>query len=74
MSAKQPALDSARKFDILELRNSAILCPTCRRKIRGVRIPPGGVMLGVSIKCRDCGAEIIAYIDQACATYESPRR
>ncbi len=71
---KNAALDSARKFDILELRNSAILCPTCRRKIRGVRIPPGGVMLGVSIKCRDCGAEIIAYIDQASATYESPRR
>lgn len=67
-------LDNGKKLDILELQNQAIICPTCRRRIRGVRVMPGGVMRNVSIKCRDCRAEIIVNIDQASATYESPRR
>lgn len=59
---------------ILNMQNQAILCPKCRRKIRGVRVQQGGMMRNISIKCRDCGAEIIVDIDQASATYRSPRR
>lgn len=59
---------------ILNMQNQAILCPNCRRKIRGVRVPPGGEMHGISVQCHDCRAKIIVNIDQASATYTSPRR
>ena len=67
-------LQKKRDCAILSMQNQAIICPNCRRKIRGVRVQQGGMMRKVSIKCRDCGAEIIVDIDQASATYTSPRR
>lgn len=67
-------LQKQRDCAILSMQNQAILCPNCRRKIRGVRIPPGGEMHGISVQCHACRAEIIVNIDQASATYTSPRR
>lgn len=67
-------LQSTNACGILNIQNRAILCPNCRRKIRGVRIQPEGVMRNISVKCHDCGAEIIVNIDEASATYSCPRR
>lgn len=71
---KQGLLQNLSTCGILNMQNQAIICPNCRRKIRGVRVQQGGMMRDISIKCRDCGAEIIVDIDQASATYRSPRR
>ena len=57
----------------LELRNEAIICPTCGRKIRGVRLLPGTVIRDMSIMCQGCKTVSIVNIDQASATYSSPR-
>lgn len=73
-SASSKPLKKTNAYGILNMQNQAIICPNCRRKIRGVRVQQGGMMRNVSIKCRDCGAEIIVDIDQASATYTSPRR
>ena len=67
-------LQFADTCGILNIQNGAILCPNCRRKIRGIRIQPGGEMRGISVKCHACGAEIIVNIDKASAMYASPRR
>lgn len=57
----------------LELRNEAIICPTCGRKIRGVRLLPGTVIRNMSVMCQGCKTVSIVNIDQASATYSSPR-
>ena len=57
----------------LELKNEAIICPTCGRKIRGVRLLPGAVLRNVSVMCQGCKQISIVYIDQASAMYSSPR-
>ena len=57
----------------LEIKNEAIICPTCGRKIRGVRLLPGTVMRNVSVMCQGCHTISIVNIDQASATYASPR-
>lgn len=57
----------------LEIKNEAIICPTCGRKIRGVRLLPGTVIRDMSIMCQGCKTVSIVNIDQASATYSSPR-
>lgn len=57
----------------LEIKNEAIICPTCGRKIRGVRLLPGAVLRNVSVMCQGCRTISIVNIDQASATYYSPR-
>lgn len=69
---KKP-LTMRRKLYKLEIKNEAIICPTCGRKIRGVRLLPGTVMRNVSVMCQGCHTISIVNIDQASATYASPR-
>lgn len=69
---KKP-LTMRRKLYKLEIKNEAIICPCCGRKIRGVRLLPGTVMRNVSVMCQGCHTISIVYIDQASATYSSPR-
>lgn len=57
----------------LEIKNEAIICPTCGRKIRGVRLLPGTVIRNMSVMCQGCKQIVIVNIDQASATYSSPR-
>jgi hypothetical protein len=57
----------------LEIKNEAIICPTCGRKIRGVRLLPGTVIRNMSVMCQGCKTVSIVNIDQASATYSSPR-
>jgi len=57
----------------LEIKNEAIICPTCGRKIRGVRLLPGTVIRNMSVMCQSCKTVSIVNIDQASATYSSPR-
>lgn len=57
----------------LEIKNEAIICPTCGRKIRGVRLLPGTVIRNMSVMCQGCKNVSIVNIDQASATYSSPR-
>lgn len=73
-SASSKPLKKTNACGILNMQNQAILCPNCRRKIRGVRVPLGGEMHGISVQCHACRAEIIVNIDLASATYTSPRR
>ena len=55
----------------LELKENAILCPVCRRKIRGVRLQPGTVIKDLSIMCQGCRWVGIVNIDGAdVKTYE----
>ena len=63
-----------QELAILEIRKGALICPTCRRKIRGVRLLPGGSMRGVDVRCDGCRGRIIVDIDEARAVYASPRR
>ncbi|MBR2582393.1 MAG: hypothetical protein IKO83_01535 [Oscillospiraceae bacterium] len=51
----------------------AIQCPNCRRKIRRIRVKPGSELRGVSVQCSECRFEMQVNIDQASATYSSPR-
>ena len=54
-------------------QKGAIVCPNCRRKIRRIRIKPGSELRGVSVQCSECRFEMQVNIDQASATYTSPR-
>ena len=67
------ALTMRRKLYKLEIKNDAIVCPCCGRKIRGVRLLPGAVLRNVSVMCQGCRTISIVNIDQASATYSSPR-
>lgn len=51
----------------------AIQCPNCRRKIRRIRVKPGSELKGVSVQCSECRFEMQVNIDQASATFTSPR-
>lgn len=51
----------------------AIKCPNCRRKLRRIRAGKGCRMQNVDVQCADCGARVIVNIDQASATWMSPR-
>ena len=53
----------------LVLKESAIVCPVCRRKIRGVRLLPGTVIKDMSIMCQGCRWIGVISIDQAGAAY-----
>ena len=57
----------------LRLSGSAILCPVCRQKIRGVRVPPDGVLRGVELRCANCKNVITVHIDQTSAYYSGQR-
>ena len=57
----------------LELKQDAIVCPTCARKIPGVRLLPGTKVENLSVRCARCKATIAVYINQASAEYYSPR-
>ena len=57
----------------LEIKNEAILCPRCGRKIRGVRLLPGTVIRDLSVMCQGCHTVSIVNYDQTSATYHSPR-
>ena len=57
----------------LRIRDTAIICPVCGRKLRGVRLLPGAVLRDVSMMCQGCRAILTVNIDEASATY-SPRR
>ena len=57
----------------LVVKGNAIICPVCRRKLRGVRLLPGTVIKDASLMCHDCRAVMIVNIDKASATF-SPRR
>ena len=57
----------------LRIAGNAILCPCCRQKIRGVRVPPDGVLRGVEIRCATCKNTITVYIDPTSAMYSGQR-
>ena len=57
----------------LRIKNTAIICPVCGRKLRGVRLLPGAALRNVSMMCQGCRTVLIVNIDEASATY-SPRR
>ena len=54
-------------------QKGAIVCPNCRRKIRRIRVKPGSALRDVSVQCSECRFEMQVNIDQASATYTSPR-
>ena len=58
---------------ILELKKEAIICPNCKRKVRGVRLLPGAVMRDISVMCQGCGLIAVVNIDEASATYSIAR-
>lgn len=58
----------------LTVKNDAIVCPACGSKIRGIRLLPGAALRNVSVMCQRCRKISIVNIDEASATYESPRR
>lgn len=67
------ALTNCTKSYKLELKNQAIVCPCCGQKIRGVRLLQGTVVRDLSVMCQRCRTVSIVNIDQASATYYSPR-
>lgn len=67
-------LTNCKKTYKLTVKNNAIICPACGRKIRGIRLLPGAVLRDVSVMCQPCRRVWIVNIDEASATYESPRR
>ena len=54
------------------VKNTAIVCPACGRKIRGIRLLPGAQLRNVSVMCQPCRRVWIVNIDEACASYEKP--
>ena len=70
---KSGPLTNAQTGGILELRKQAIICPNCKRKVRGVRLLPGAVMRNASVMCQSCGMIAIVQIDEASATYSLAR-
>lgn len=63
-------MQNEREFGILTIdQKGAIVCPCCRRRVRHVRIPPGGELHDVLVQCHDCKTEFIANIDPARATW-----
>lgn len=70
--SEKPLTDTGKCFT-LELRNQAIICPNCGRRVRGVRLPPGAVMQNVSVMCRECRWVGIVNINEASATYSIAR-
>ena len=64
---------TAQQSGILRLEENAIICPTCRHKIRGVRLPPDSAMRGVEILCNSCGTRMTVNIDPTSATYSGQR-
>lgn len=51
----------------------AILCPNCRQKIRGLRVAGGAILRDADVQCNHCRRRFLVNIDQASATYSSPR-
>jgi hypothetical protein len=57
----------------LSVKGNAILCPTCRQKIRGVRVPPDSVIRGAELRCSVCGTKMTVYIDPTSAIFSGQR-
>lgn len=72
-SVNKKPLTMQGKLYKLEIKNEAIVCPCCGQKIRGVRLLQGTVVRKLSVMCQRCSTISIVYIDQASATYYSPR-
>lgn len=59
------------KMGRLELKENAIVCPVCRRKIRGVRLLPGTVVKDLSIMCQGCRWIGVVIIDETGVCYKN---
>lgn len=71
MERSLKALQSAGKTDkMLTVRNGYLVCPTCRRNKRLLKIEPNTVATDLVVFCRDCKTEHRVNISQG-QCYES---
>lgn len=40
---------------MVTVKDGAIICPNCRRKVYGIRLHPGSTASGINLQCRSCG-------------------
>ena len=65
-------MTAATEPDKLVIRDGAIICPRCLRKIRGVRILEDAEARGINVQCNHCKTQLDIEITSG-QRYGSPR-
>ena len=51
----------------------ALICPVCKRKIRGIRLQPGAEVRNTNVQCNWCKNQFDIEISAQASAYKSPR-